>query len=82
MTKARFDISEGTAPSHWAVYFFNNDSDSMTEEEEAAADQFSAWLGGPPCDCEDAGFLNWPDSRLQGFAPYAADCQSPPIKKG
>lgn len=65
-----------TAPSHWAVYFFNDDSDSMAAAELAAADQFAAWLGACPCDCEDSGFLNWPDSRLQGFWPYAADCQT------
>lgn len=66
----------GTAPSHWACYFINGDSDCMDESDVAAADLFAAWLGACPCDCEDAGFLNWPDSRLQGFSPFAADCQT------
>lgn len=67
---------QATAPSHWAPYFINGDSDGMTEAEEKAADQFAEWLGACPCDCEESGFLNWPDSRLQGFWPFAADCQT------
>ena len=64
----------GTAPSHWACYFINGDSDSMSEEEERAADQFAAWLGGIPCDCEEAGFIRYHDASQ--FWPFAADCQT------
>lgn len=71
-----FKKRQATAPSHWAAYFINGDSDGMTEAEEKAADKFAEWLGACPCDCRDAGFLNWPDSRLHGFWPFAADCQT------
>ena len=64
----------GTAPSHWACYFINGDSDSMSEVEERAADQFAAWLGGIPCDCEEAGFIRYHDASQ--FWPFAADCQT------
>ena len=64
----------GTAPDSWACYFLNGDSEGMTEAEQKAADQFAAWLGACPCDCEDAGFLWRPDSFQ--FWPYGATCQT------
>lgn len=64
----------GTAPSSWACYFINGDSDGMTPEEEAAADQFAEWLGGIPCSCDDAGSLWYHDARQ--FWPFGSDCQT------
>ena len=67
------EVVTGTAPSHWACYFINGDSDGMEEAELKAADQFAAWLGGNICNCEDAGFIWHHDARQ--FWPYGSDCQ-------
>ncbi len=64
----------GTAPSHWACYFLNGDSDGMEAEDIAAADLFAAWLGGNIVSCEDAGFLWYHDARQ--FCPLGSDCQT------
>lgn len=64
----------GTAPDYWACYFINGDSGDMSESELRAADQFAAWLGAVPCDCEEAGFLRYHDAAQ--FWPFAANCQT------
>ncbi len=68
-------IQTATAPSYWALYLIYDDCYHMTDDEIKEADAFANWLGGNIVSCEDAGFLNWHDARLQGFCEYAADCQ-------
>jgi len=77
--------ASATAPSSWAVYFFNDDPTVFEGEEDdgdaeqAAADAFADWLRGTDghiVSAEDAGFLEHPDSRTAGFWPYAADCRT------
>lgn len=62
-----------SAPSAWACFLINGDSDGLDMAEEQAARAFVAFLGAWPCDCQDAGFIWRPDSFR--FWPYGADCQ-------
>lgn len=66
-------VITATAPSHWACYLVNGDSDGMESAEIAAADSFVDYLGGPVMGAEDAGFIWHHDARQ--FWPFGSDCQ-------
>ena len=73
-TITTLEAHEYTAPSHWATYFFNDDSSGMDDDDIAAADAFIDWVGmGAPVDCtDDVGFTHYHDAHR--FCPLGADC--------
>ena len=68
------EIVTGTAPSAWASYLINGETEGLSPDDIKQADRFRAFLGGNIVSCEDAGFI-WKHDACE-FGALAADCQT------
>lgn len=78
----KITVLKVTGPAHWASYFINGDSSSFDyyntpddkagDRDQAAADKFAAWCGGPIVDCESETSFAWRHDATQ-FGVLACD---------
>lgn len=75
---SKIEIETFILPAHWAVALINGDTSGMTDEDEAAIDDFLVAQsdGTSFIHCvdmgEDEGFMRHHDAS--DFLPFACDC--------